>query len=257
MFRKISERIWYMEAEYYSDRPVLGYIRGDDFAFAVDAGASEAHVAQFYRELECNGLPLPAFTGISHYHWDHSYGAAFVHGVTLASAPCQRMLEKESAFEWTPEAMERRVASGDDISFGYHSKRKEYPDLSDIAVVPADIALHGNATVDLGGVHVEIVFCGGPHSDDHLIFFIPEERFLFLSDATGKELFTLPWEYDAKHPERLEDTIAGLPYNQRKLAPFIDLLDTLAFDRYLLGHRNDVLTKDELMSDLRSNLKSR
>lgn len=255
MYIEVSSRIGYLEPQHFSDRPALGYIRGDRYSFAVDTGASKMHVEQFYSELEKRGLRLPDFTGISHYHWDHSYAAAYVNGLTVASDRCNAMLVKESAYEWTPEAMKDRLTNGEDIKFGYCAKLCEYTDLSMVKVVPADIVISGNITVDLGGVHVEVLYCGGPHSDDHLMFFVPEEKFLFVSDCSGKELFTLDWDYDETRPELLPDVIETLPYNKSKLAPYVELLESLDFEYCVLGHADKMLTKAELLGNLLPHLK--
>ena len=254
MFQKISKHVWYMSPDHRSDRPALGYIAGAKRAFAVDAGASKAHVELFYSQLEKNGLALPELTGISHYHWDHSYGAAFVHGMTVASDRCNRALEHEATFRWTKADMEERLANGEDIAFGYYSKLAEYTDLSDICVVPVDIELSGDMTVDLGGVTVQVIYCAGPHSDDHLIFYVPEDKVLFLSDASGKAMFSLEWEYDVEHPELLQDTLKTLPHDEKKLRPFVELLEGLDFTQCILGHADEILTKEALLDDLKSYL---
>ncbi len=44
----ISDRIWIMSFKEWRDRPNLGYIRGDKYSVAVDAGHSANHVEQFY-----------------------------------------------------------------------------------------------------------------------------------------------------------------------------------------------------------------
>ena len=249
-----SDCIWYLDQEVVTDRPVLGYVRGDRASFAVDAGASRRHVELFYRQLGLLGLPLPDFTGISHYHWDHSYGAAFVSGVTLASDLCNRQLILESSYAWTPEAMQRRYEDGLDIKMGYYAKRAEYGDLSEIRVRPAALSLSGNAAIDLGGVTVRVLYCGGPHSDDHLIFYIPEERFLFLGDASSKELFTLSWDYDETRPETIQSEISSLPFNTGKLRTFVSLLESLDFRFCMFGHADRPWNRDELLADLRSHL---
>lgn len=254
MLQKVSGHIWCLEADHHSDRPALGYILGEKRSFAVDAGASKAHVELFYQELEARGLPLPAFTGISHYHWDHSYGAAFLHGVSLASQLCAEELERESTWRWTPEDMRVRLQSGEDVPFGYYSKLAEYPDVSAIRVAVPEIALEGEAVFDLGGIHVQAICCGGPHSDDQMIFFIPEEGFLFLGDASGKELFQLSWDYDPAHPERLNDTLAALPFNQSKLRPFVQRLEVMPFTHCLFAHADRVWSREELLTDLRAHL---
>lgn len=47
---------------------------------AVDAEHSDAHVRDFCRALEGEGLPLPAPTAITHWHWDHAFGMHAVSG---------------------------------------------------------------------------------------------------------------------------------------------------------------------------------
>ena len=59
-----TNRVYYYPYDDAKDRPILGYIRGDDFSVAVDAGHSAEHVAEFYAAIEAEGLPLPAMTVI-------------------------------------------------------------------------------------------------------------------------------------------------------------------------------------------------
>ena len=65
---RLTERIWYYPYEEARDRPNLGYIRGDRWSLAVDAGHSDAHVAEFYQALYEAGLPLPKLTVLTHWH---------------------------------------------------------------------------------------------------------------------------------------------------------------------------------------------
>lgn len=252
--RKISNRIYYMEPDETSDRPVLGYIRGDRLSFAVDSGASAAHVGKFYDELRNLDLPLPDLTGVSHWHWDHSYGISAAHGLTIASKMCNDELRAESKVEWSQETLNERYREGEENSFSYYSKIAEYQDLTKICVRPADIEIEHDISVNLGGVNVQILCCGGPHSDDSLMFYIPEERFLFVSDASGKELMELEWTFDPSQPQQLQKTIGTLPYNQKKLRPFIGLLEEIDFDKCILGHEHEVMSKSELVWELRSHL---
>ena len=55
---KYSDRIYYSAYEEERDRPAIGYIRGDKFSVAVDAGHSEDHLNEFYEALKKEGLPL-------------------------------------------------------------------------------------------------------------------------------------------------------------------------------------------------------
>ena len=68
MLKKLTDRIWYFPFEEERDRPNMGYIRGDKWSLAVDAGHSAAHTQAFYKALQENGLPLPEITVLTHWH---------------------------------------------------------------------------------------------------------------------------------------------------------------------------------------------
>ena len=91
---RLTERIWYYPFEEERDRPNLGYIRGDSWSLAVDAGHSVAHIAEFFRALEEAGLPLPALTVLTHWHWDHTFALHAVRGLSLANALTNRHLRE-------------------------------------------------------------------------------------------------------------------------------------------------------------------
>ena len=83
--RWLAGRVRYLPHEGERDRPTLGYVRGDTWSLAVDAGHSDAHVYDFYRALDAEGLPLPALTAITHWHWDHAFGMHAASGLTVAN----------------------------------------------------------------------------------------------------------------------------------------------------------------------------
>ena len=66
--QKLTEHIWYMPFEEERDRPNLGYVRGENWSLAIDAGHSDVHMKEFYALLEKEGLPLPELTVITHWH---------------------------------------------------------------------------------------------------------------------------------------------------------------------------------------------
>ncbi|MEG1594120.1 MAG: hypothetical protein RR350_06880, partial [Oscillibacter sp.] len=59
---------------------------------------------------------------------------------------------------------------------------------------------------------------------------------------------------DAAHPERLQDCLSRLPFNQAKLRPFVALLERLDFDRCLFAHADQPWTREALLSDLKAHL---
>lgn len=82
---KVTDRVWFYPFEKERDRPILGFIKGDNMSIAVDAGHSEAHTKEFYSALEAAGLPLPKITVLTHWHLDHTFGMHSVNGICIAN----------------------------------------------------------------------------------------------------------------------------------------------------------------------------
>ena len=79
--RQLTERVFYLPHEEPADRPVLGYIRGERYSLAVDAGNSRRHVEKFYAALDAAELRRPDFTVLTHWHVWPSCGGRRGHRV--------------------------------------------------------------------------------------------------------------------------------------------------------------------------------
>ena len=132
---RLSERIWFLPFEKERDRPNLGYIRGDHWSLAVDAGHSRAHTEAFYRALEEAGLPLPSLTVLTHWHWDHTFGMHAVHGLCLAGERTDALLR---------DFRKRLAESGPGFFLDMDETiRREYAGGQPVTVVPADMVFTG------------------------------------------------------------------------------------------------------------------
>ena len=194
---RLTERIWYYPFEPERDRPNLGYIRGDRWSLAVDAGHSDAHIAEFYRALEAESLPLPQLTVLTHWHWDHTFAMHAVHGLTLANAATNRHLR---------EIREKVRKNGPEEFLSLHeSIRKEYAGNRPVIIVPSDLEFTGEMMLDCGNCPVRVFQAVSPHTDDAVLIEVPGEKVLFLGDAAGGVFPT--WEKDPALCRRLAETI--------------------------------------------------
>ncbi len=215
---RTSDRLFVLPYEEETDRPNLYYIRGDLYSIAVDAGNSKAHVEKFYQALEESGLPLPECTFISHWHWDHTFGLHAIHGVSYSTKLTQDKLKEVMKWEWNEEAMLRREATGEDISFCNEHIRVEYPDLSQIKVTTTDRIISEPVSFDLGGITVDLIPRDSTHSRDALFVYLPSERVLILQDAD------------------CEDFYHGAVYDQERLKDMTAFFESLDYDYHCLGH---------------------
>jgi glyoxylase-like metal-dependent hydrolase (beta-lactamase superfamily II) len=237
--KKITNRVYYLPSEELTDRPTLGYIKGDKYSLAIDAGNSLDHVEKFYKVLETSGLRLPEFTIITHWHWDHTFGMHAVSGKTIACRRTNEKLGEVRKWKWTDEAMEKRLLTGEDIEICNQCIKLEYPDRNTIIVIKAEVEFTGGLNIDLGGVHCEIKEFNGPHSEDSVLVYIPAERVAFIGDADNGDYYQNDGQFD-----------------KSKLKKMINVLDKIDVDMFVSGHgapesKSDVLDflKEELVKE--------
>ena len=222
--QRISEHVWIMPFDSPKDRPNLGYILGSGMALAVDAGHSSSHVEEFYDAIREEGLPLPALTVITHWHWDHTYGMHAVNGKTLARPETNaRLLEIKREMDSDPGKIQEFINSDPTI-------RREYAGEVPVVVVPADEIVREDRTIDLRGVTAEIMLSPSPHTDDALLVYVPEDRVLFVGDAQLGQFPSWRMDWD-------------------KLAAFAEKVRGIDADTVIDGHWKPY-TKEEFMADI-------
>ena len=180
--KRLTEHIWYMPYETERDRPNLGYVLGERWSLAIDAGHSAAHTKEFYALLEKENLPLPSITVLTHWHWDHTFGMHAVNGLCIANELTDKYLK-----QWK----EKIENNGTDEFFSLsESIRHEYKEDDEVIVKTADITFSGEMTLNLGDVTVRLVQSESPHTDDSTLVYVCEDKTLFLGDSTCQEFST-------------------------------------------------------------------
>ncbi|NFB17586.1 MBL fold metallo-hydrolase [Clostridium botulinum] len=233
---KVTDRIYFLENDKEADRALIGYIKGDKYSLMVDAGNSKNHVEKFNNSIEKLNLRLPDYVAITHWHWDHTYGMNAVTGKTIACEITNERLKVMSKWQWTEKAMNQRLLTGEDIEFADTNIRKEYKNLQDIKVIPADIVFKNDLEINLGGLKVILKNVVAPHSADSVIVYVPEERVVFIGDAYSIDFYN------------------NYKYDLAKLQNFINMLESLEFDICFLGHSSP-LKKTDIIEYLKSQYK--
>ena len=197
---RISDRVWISPFEKERDRPILGYIKGDNLSIAVDAGHSEAHTAEFYTALKQAGLPLPKITVLTHWHWDHTFGMHAVNGICIANRLTDSYLRQFK------QKLEENGASYF-LSLD-ECIRREYEGSNPVIITFPDIVFDDILTIDAGNCPVRLLRSLAPHTDDSTLVFAENEKVLFLGDAAAGS-FPI-WLKNPALCLALADTIASL-----------------------------------------------
>ena len=220
---QLTERIFYYTHEQASDRPCLAYIRGDEYALAVDAGYSERHLRLFYAALREKCLPLPDFTVLTHWHFDHSLALHATAGITVSCEKTAEYLAASQRKFSLPGYAERLRLQ--DAFFA-----KEYADSEARVALPA-LRFGRSLQFSLGGVTAEAFLVPSPHTDDSVCVCIPQEQVLFLGDCVCEDVYNNGF------------------LDKEKLRALVKIIEKTPCRHCVLSHEPP-LAKEELLQDL-------
>jgi glyoxylase-like metal-dependent hydrolase (beta-lactamase superfamily II) len=226
---QISPHVYWLPPDSTTDRPVLGAVTGERATLLVDAGNSPAHARLFLAELARLQVAPPQFLVLTHWHWDHVFGAATIGLPTLVHQETRRRVVEMAGWDWGDTALDERVAAGIEIEFCRDMIKAELPDRSDLILRPPDISFTDRVDLDLGGVSAQLIHVGGDHATDSTIVYIPEDRVVFMSDCLAPDLYHQPPRY-----------------TPRRLFPLVDQLLQCEADFYLMGHNPEPTPRSEL-----------
>ncbi|WP_246566749.1 MBL fold metallo-hydrolase [Tissierella simiarum] len=178
------------------------------------------------KALEAQKLKKPDFTVITHWHWDHTFGMHHISGSSIAHNKTNEFLGKEKTKLFDKAYLD--FLKNDDKCFG-----KEYENNKKVVIVQADIQFQESLALNLGRMTAKIFHTESPHSDDTVLIYIPEEKILFLGDATSEDFFNDGF------------------MDKEKLWALINLIEKIDCKFCILSH-TEPLTKSGLLYYLKS-----
>lgn len=231
-FSRLTEHVYWMSPG-KPDRPSLAAVVGTERTLMLDAGASAAHARLFLDALKNAGVRAPDQIALTHWHWDHVFGAAAIGAPVIAHARTRDQLKVLAGYDWSDAALDARVKAGEEIAFCADNIKIELPAPRSVEIVMPTFGLSKYGTFDpfrlgLGGVSCEIQYVGGDHAHDSCVMYIEPDRVLFLGDCLYPAIYTPNWYYTSK----------------RTLA-LIDTLTSFDAQLYIEGHNSTVMNRQE------------
>ena len=206
---QLTERVWYSDPVQAGDRPVLGIAAGEERSLLIDGGNSPAHVG----ELLSAGLPIPPLAAIAltHWHWDHCFGAVSTGLPVIACRETERKLRWARSLTWTDAAIAARVAEGTEMEFCRENIAIEWPgDDRKIQVPTASRVYAEGLTLGLGGLTARLLPVESDHAPDCRVVHLVEERVVFLGDCLYLNMDREPWYRSVTKTRRLLATLLAL-----------------------------------------------
>ncbi len=203
----------------------------------LDAGASDAHARGFLNQLTEKGIPPPTYVGLTHWHWDHVFGAAEIGAPVAVQSLTARKLADLAKRDWSDAGLEQSIALGEQTLRGAENIKAELPAPRSIRIAQPGIIFHDSLELRLGAVTCQIAHVGGDHAADSSVMFILPDRVLFLGDCLYDSVDT---------PKR--------HYTTRLLLPLLDRLQSFDGACYVEGHEPAAATRaqfDALIAKMR------
>jgi glyoxylase-like metal-dependent hydrolase (beta-lactamase superfamily II) len=184
---KISDHIYWLPPG-PPDRPSLCAVVGERRTMMLDAGSSAAHARIVLDALSAAAARLPSLIALTHWHWDHVFGAAEIGAPVIAHRETAAKLLELAETDWSDEALDRRVAEGLDSEGHAANVKAELPSPRQVEVALADVVFDLELEVELGGVTVRVKHVGGDHASDSCVMYVEPDRLLFLGDCLYESL---------------------------------------------------------------------
>jgi glyoxylase-like metal-dependent hydrolase (beta-lactamase superfamily II) len=223
----ISEHVYWMPPG-EPDRPSLCAVVGSDYTLMLDAGASDAHARLFLDQMAAQGLRAPQIVALTHWHWDHVFGAAALDIPVIAHEDTARQLVLLASYDWSNAAIDQRLASGEEIEMCAHDIKLELPEPRTVRIAQPALTFAAAINIRLGGVSCRIEHIGGDHAADSSVMYILPDRVLFLGDCLYDAIYAPKRHYTK---QRLENLLKSIRY--------------LDADSYVWGHDPEVMTREQ------------
>ena len=236
MLSRLAPSVYWMAPDHTTDRPIVAAIGGEHATLMVEAGNSVKHAHQFLNALAAQPVAPLRYVVLTHWHWDHVFGAPAIDAIAIATEETRRQIEIMAGYSWSDAALDERTAAGLEIPFCRDMIKAELSpaERAELTLRVPELAFRAEMTIDLGNQIVRVIHVGGDHSSDSCIVVLPGVV-AFLSDCVYPNLHVEPNYFSRRH-----------------LFPLLDRLLTLDVEHYVLGHDDAPLSRAAFESLARS-----
>lgn len=228
-FAQLTDHVYWL-TPCKPDRPALGAVVGEHYTLMLDGASSSMHARLFVAALDTAGIKRPAYVALTHWHWDHVFGAVEVGAPVIAHTLTAEELAVMAEYAWDDFSLDRRVAAGKEMAFCADNIKIELPEPRRVRIPKPDIVFSQRIELYLGGgVTCAIQHVGGEHAPDSCVMHILPDRVLFLGDCLYYTVYGPTNHYTTRH-----------------LFPLLDRILSFDADYYIEGHGDTALTRAEL-----------
>ena len=163
---EVGDRVFVRRYAFY-DQDITAVLGGGS-ALVVDTRSTPAQAREILDDLRDLGSPPVGIVVNTHGHFDHAFGnQVFRPAVIWGHERCRSMLERFSEEQRAALAVaEPELAGG----------------LAEVVIDPPERLFASEATLDLGGREIRLVYLGRGHTDNDIVVSIPDAGVLCAGD---------------------------------------------------------------------------
>jgi len=174
---KLTDHVWAIPDFNVGLVPNVGLVVGTKATLVVDTGLGPRNGETIAREMKKVSTNADVFVATTHYHPEHSLGAAAFKGAKIVMPRAQR---------------EEMTEVGKQIQDTFARRSPLTAELLNAGVYPTpDIVFDREYRLDLGGVHARLMWRGPAtmHTRGDTMIFVEEDRVLFTGDVVMSQRF--------------------------------------------------------------------
>lgn len=194
----LSEHVSYLSMG-ENDRPNIGFVNGKKGFLIIDSGNSKRNVTEFMIETGIEKTSKSGSLVLTHYHWDHTAGAAYFPFPEYCGVYTKKKLMEMHQVDWSEEEVTERFCKKQLSEWSYQNMTREIKEnkCSFHFRIP-DHIVEKRQVWDLGGIHAIYQQISSCHCAEQYLVLIPEDRILFIGDILWPNMEGIKeeWHYN-------------------------------------------------------------
>lgn len=175
---QVTDHVYMIPDESKPIIPNVGFVVGDRATLVIDTGLGQKNGKTVLAEARKLSATNKLYVACTHTHPEHDLGAmAFPDDAVIVRSSMQ-----EKDIEEGGMGLANRFATFSEKSAAY---------LEGAVIRPSDVIFVKDLTLDLGGVHVQLIQAGPTHTGGDVVFWVEEDEVLFTGDVVMHE-FPMP-----------------------------------------------------------------
>lgn len=169
-FTEIGDGVFRLHYDFLDQN--IGIIVAGSGVMVIDTRSTPSQAEAVRTDLKAiTSLPVRWVVN-THYHWDHTFGNSIFEGAVFWGHVCCR---------------QQLLNSGADVLASLAAdaelmQRPEMADLADVVIVPPTETFSDHATLDVGGLEIELRYLGLGHTNSDIVVRVSSRSVVFAGD---------------------------------------------------------------------------